>query len=191
MSSQGDDFPAFSLVGCHLRRFRPDDLDGVFAGLSDPRVIAHYGVSYENLAATKAQMQWYERILTTGEGIWWALASDSDDALMGACGLNDRDHAHHRADIGYWLLPQYWGQGLMRRAMPYVLTHGFEQLGIHRLHADVEPENVASVKLLQALGFTHEGTLRDVEYKDGRYLSLHQFSLLATDGAAIKMMSDG
>lgn len=189
MSTLTHDVPVFSVGDHHLRHLRPDDIEKVFAGLSDPRVIAHYGVSYDSLAATRAQMQWFDHLLATGEGIWWALAQKSDDALIGACGLNDHDHTHRRAEIGYWLLPPYWRQGLMRRALPHVLTYGFEQLGIHRIHADVEPENEASVRLLRAMGFTHEGTLRDVEYKNGRYLSLHQFSLLATDEAAVEIMA--
>ncbi|WP_236100859.1 GNAT family N-acetyltransferase [Pseudomonas argentinensis] len=55
---------------------------------------------------------------------------------------------------------------------------------MHRVHLDIEPENVASWRLAEKLGFSREGTLRDVEYKGGRYLSLHQYSLLSTDQAA-------
>lgn len=42
--------------------------------------------------------------------------------------------------------------------------------------------------LLEKLGFAHEGTLRDVEYKDGRYISLHQLSLIETDPAAVELI---
>jgi ribosomal-protein-alanine N-acetyltransferase len=56
------------------------------------------------------------------------------------------------------------------------------------VHADVEPENAASLHLLEKLGFAHEGTLRDVEYKDGRYISLHQLSLIETDPAAVELI---
>jgi ribosomal-protein-alanine N-acetyltransferase len=42
--------------------------------------------------------------------------------------------------------------------------------------------------LLEKLGFAHEGTLGDVEYKDGRYISLHQLSLIETDPAAVELI---
>ncbi|WP_416637894.1 hypothetical protein [Pseudomonas sp. OHS18] len=56
-------FPEFSFADCKLRCIRADDIEQVYAGLSDPRVIAHYGVSYSSLAATREQMLWYEQLL--------------------------------------------------------------------------------------------------------------------------------
>ncbi|WNW09792.1 GNAT family protein [Pseudomonas sp. DTU_2021_1001937_2_SI_NGA_ILE_001] len=179
--------PSFDLGELRLRPLRATDLPQVYAGLSDPRVIAHYGVSYDSLAAAEEQMAWYRHIVESGSGIWWALARQTDDQLIGACGFNDWCHPHRRIELGYWLLPHAWGQGLMRRALPVILVHALQTMGVHRVHADVEPENLPSVKLLQALGFTLEGTLRDVECKAGSFLSLHQFSLLASDPAADRL----
>jgi len=62
-------------------------------------------------------------------------------------------------------------------------------MGVHRIHLDIEPENTASWRLAEKLGFSRDGTLRDVEFKDGRYLSLHQYSLLATDQAARSLLA--
>ena len=60
-------------------------------------------------------------------------------------------------------------------------------MAVHRIHADVEPENIASSALLRHLGFVHEGTLRDVERKDGKFLSLEQYGLVSSDPAAIAL----
>lgn len=182
-------FPEFSFANGRLRRIRPDDIGQVYAGLSHPQVIAHYGVSYASLAATREQMHWYEQLLEDGTGIWWALADD-DDALIGACGFNDRNHQHRRVEMGYWLLPQHWQRGLMGQALPAILMHAFLAMGVHRIHLDIEPDNIASWRLAEKLGFSRDGTLRDVEFKDGRYLSLHQYSLLATDQAARALLGD-
>lgn len=72
----------------------------------------------------------------------------------------------------------------MSQALPIILRYAFSEMHIHRVHADVEPDNLASFNLLKKLGFIHEGTLRDVEYKDGKYLSLCQMGLIETDEAA-------
>ncbi|MBA1194091.1 GNAT family N-acetyltransferase [Pseudomonas entomophila] len=93
-------------------------------------------------------------------------------------------HAHRHAHLGYWLMPEHWRKGLLSEALPWILQYAFDHLQIHRVHADVEPENTASCALLRKVGFQLEGTLRDVEIKDGRFLSLHQYSLLASDPAA-------
>ncbi|MGK5025485.1 GNAT family N-acetyltransferase [Janthinobacterium sp. RB2R34] len=177
----------FDLGDYILRRIEARDIGQIFAGLSHPDVIAHYGVSYDSLDATTEQMLWYEQLLAEGTGIWWGIARREDDALIGACGLNDWLPAHRRIDLGYWLLPQYWGRGIMRTALPPILQHAFMRMNIHRVHADVEPDNLASANLLRTLGFVHEGTLRDVECKNGGHVSLHQFSLLATDPAAMNL----
>ncbi|MBD9656459.1 GNAT family N-acetyltransferase [Pseudomonas sp. PDM12] len=182
-------FPEFSFADCKLRCIRADDIEQVYAGLSDPRVIAHYGVSYSSLAATREQMLWYAQLLADEAGIWWALA-DNDDVLIGACGFNDWHHEYRRIEMGYWLLPDYWRRGLLQQALPCILRHALQAMGVHRIHLDIEPENVASWRLAEKLGFSREGTLRDVEYKDGRYLSLHQYSLLASDQAALALLAN-
>jgi len=129
-------------------------------------------------------MDWYERIFREESGIWWGIAGRGNDELVGACGFNDQNADHHSIQMGYWLLPEYWRSGIMSLALPIILRYAFSEMHIHRVHADVEPDNLASFNLLKKLGFTHEGTLRDVEYKDGKYLSLCQMGLIKTDEAA-------
>lgn len=188
LNDKASSVPEFALGDYILRRIRHEDIHIVFAGLSHPDVIAHYGVSYQTLEATAEQMQWYERLLSERQGIWWGIARHSDDQLVGACGFNDWRPDDHSIELGYWLLPSYWKRGIMRRALPHILRHAFMHMDIHRVHADVEPENPASFYLLRKLGFVHEGTLRDVEYKDGGYVSLHQLSLIKTDPTAIALL---
>jgi ribosomal-protein-alanine N-acetyltransferase len=129
-------------------------------------------------------MQWFEKIVAEQTGVWWAIADLKGDSMIGACGFNDWSQHHRRVELGYWLMPTYWRQGLLTEALPSVFRYAFEALGVHRIHADVEPANEASCALLRKLGFHHDGTLRDVELKDGEFLSLHQYSLLRTDPVA-------
>ncbi|MFK3907974.1 GNAT family N-acetyltransferase [Pseudomonas monteilii] len=174
-------FPEFSLERIRLRKILPMHTADVYRALSDPRVIAHYGVSYSSLAETEEQMRWFEQIVAEQSGIWWGISLGNQSSLIGACGFNDWSHAHRKAEIGYWLMPEYWRQGFLSEALPSMLRYGFDTMGLHRVHADVEPENGPSCALLRKCGFQLEGTLRDVEFKEGRFLSLHQYSLLSTD----------
>ncbi|MDZ3826813.1 GNAT family N-acetyltransferase [Pseudomonas monsensis] len=185
-----DDFPEFFLPRCTLRRIHRRDVDAIFAGLSNPQVVACYGVSYDSLEATDEQMRWYDALLEERKGIWWGIAQPGQDELVGACGFNDWSHADRSLEIGYWLMPEYWGQGLMQACLPTIIRFALGTLGVHRIHADVEPENPASSRLLERLGFVFEGTLRELEYKHERFLSLHQYSLLATDPAGRALLAD-
>ncbi len=184
------DFPEFFLPSCTLRRIHRNDVQAIFLGLSNPQVIAHYGVSYDSLEAADEQMRWYDALLEEHRGIWWGITLPGRSELIGACGFNDWSHSDRSLDIGYWLMPQHWGRGLMQECLAAILRFALSLLGVHRIHADVEPENPASTRLLERIGFVFEGTLRDVEYKGGRFLSLHQYSLLATDPAGRALLED-
>ncbi|MBB3122027.1 GNAT family N-acetyltransferase [Pseudoduganella violacea] len=164
-----------------LRDFTDDDIGHVFAGLSHPDVIRHYGVSYATLQECQAQMAWFKSLRDNDSGQWMALEALSGGAFLGAVGVSSLLRQHHSAELGYWLLPQFWGHGYMREALAGFLRHAFSELGLHRISAVVEVDNTASRKLLDALNFTMEGVQRDCEIKHGKYISLLSYSLLSSD----------
>jgi len=175
-------FPELCTTRFLLRRILPADRDIVFRGLSDPRVVAHYGVSYATLEATQVQMSWFEEIFAQGTGVWWGICRPSyPSELLGAAGLNDLCARHRRAELGYWLLPEHWGQGVARECVTTLLRHAFERMHLYRVGAEVDVGNARSIRLLRRLGFQFEGTRRAYELKDGRHLDLMLFARLASD----------
>lgn len=171
-------FPVLQKPGLILRQIKPSDQAAVFQGLSDPQVVRYYGVEYHSFTDTRIQMDWYRDTLRQGSGIWWAITRPAADGLIGACGLYNIQAQHRKAELGYWLLPAYWGQGLMRPALEAVTAYGFSALHLHRIEAYVETENAASARLLQKLDFQREGILRDSEIKQGRFISLEIYAKL-------------
>lgn len=173
-----NDFHILSTNRLLLRQFKPDDLENIFRGLSDPEIIKYYGVSYSSLEDTKNQLNFFYDLEKNGTGIWWAICSADNKIFNGACGLNDLDKDHKKAEIGYWLLKEHWGKGYITEAIPLVIKYGFEQLGLHRIEAVVETENTNSKKLMERLDFGHEGTLMECELKNGKYISLDIYAKL-------------
>jgi [ribosomal protein S5]-alanine N-acetyltransferase len=165
----------------YLLQFNPDDLDFVFEGLSHPEVIRFYGVNFHTLEATKIQMEWYNNLLTERTGIWWKIVNRQTGERVGAIGMNNYQQQHKRTEIGYWLLPKYWKQGIISEVLPIVIDHLFTKEGIHRIEAMVEEGNESSCNVLQKANFRHEGIMRDCEIKNRNYISLHIYSLLSTD----------
>ena len=163
-----------------LRQISAEDRPNIFRGLSHPEVIPYYGVSYDSLEATQEQMDWYTSLEKTGAGIWWAVCEQASGAFVGAGGLNDVSAQHRKAEIGFWLLPNYWGKGYMQEAMTPIIDYGFNDLNLHRIEGFVESENVNCQRGIAKLGFTHEGTMVDSEWKDGRFVSLMVYALLAS-----------
>lgn len=159
-----------------LRKFIPSDLENVFIGLSHPEVIKYYGVSYDSLEATKEQMEWFSNLEKTETGIWWAICDKESGLFLGAGGLNDLSKTNKKAEIGFWLLPEHWGKGYMTETMPIILDYSFRVLGIHRIEGFVDTENSNCKRAMDRLDFTHEGTMRDSEFKNGEFISVDIYS---------------
>ncbi len=133
----------------------------VFEGLSHPDVIRYYGVSYKTIDDTKAQMKFFADLEKEGTGICWAICSLDNKMFYGAGGLNSLSKKHRKAEVGFWLLNNFWRQGIITEAMPLICQYSFDKLKLHRIEGFVETENVNSKKAMNRLAFTHEGTIRN------------------------------
>lgn len=171
-------FPEFVTERCLLRQIRPDDQQHIFNGLSHPEVVPFYGVQFSTFEATAEQMQWYADLEEKRTGIWWAICDRIDGSFLGAGGLNSRDETHRKAEIGFWLLPEHWRKGVMQEVMPVIWNYGFDHLDLHRIEGFVESENICCIKAMSKLPFQYEGTMRDCELKNGKWISLEIYALV-------------
>ena len=122
-------FPIYKTNRFVLRPFNENDLDNVFMGLSDPAVIKYYGVHYTSREETRKQLSWFAELEKNGTGIWWAVCSPDLSLFYGAAGLNYLNKEHRKAEIGCWILPQYWGGGIMQEVIAFVMDYGFSMSG--------------------------------------------------------------
>lgn len=97
----------------------------------------------------------YDRV---GFGLY-VVETKGDEMPIGICGLLKRDTLEH-PDIGFAFLPWFWSKGYAFESAAAVLHYGRTTLGIRKILAIVSPDNEASIKLLQRLGFSYEGTRR-------------------------------
>lgn len=151
-----------------LRKIVDSDIQNIYNGLSNPLVIKYYGVSFDSLEATKVQMQWYEKPAQ----YWWAICSKDNQVFYGAGGLNDLSEENNKAEIGLWLLPDFWGKGIMREVIPLICDYGFDKLGLHSIEGFVESNNQNCKRAMAKLDFTHEGTIKEYEIKNDEPISV-------------------
>lgn len=166
------EFPSIRTDRFLLRSFTDSDLEYVFKGLSNPEVIKYYGVSYSTIEETREQMDFFSNLLKDGTGIWWAVCSHDNKIFYGAGGLNNLSRKHKKAEIGFWLLTEFWRQGIMTTVLPLICQYGFDIAGLHRIEGWVETDNINCKKAIEKLGFYREGTLKDCEIKHGQFISL-------------------
>ena len=150
--------PALVTERLHLRPVESKDQQKVFEGFSNPQVLKHLTVSYPTFEATAEQMAWYANNRETGTGYAWAVCKKGEPDLMGVFSIYYLNKEHRRCELGYWLLPDYWGLGYTAEGIAAITHHAFSNLNIHRIAAEIEPENTASWRMLQKLGFEKDGT---------------------------------
>jgi ribosomal-protein-alanine N-acetyltransferase len=86
---------------------------------------------------------------------YWPLYSLRDGDHVGCCGLRPYRPAEKIHELGFHLRPRYWGQGLAREAASAVIAFAFHSAGAAALSAGHHPENAASKKVLETLGFAY------------------------------------
>lgn len=178
-------FPELSTERFLLQRILPEDQAFVFEGLSHPQVIPFYGVRYDSFEAAKAQMDWYEKLWREGSGVPWKIVDKETKEKIGVIAVYHYQPVHKKAEIGFWLLPQFWHKGIATETLKAVINYWQKRKGLHRLEAFVEEGNKASDAVLKKIGFAYEGTMRECEIKNGKYISLRMYSLLSSDKVSL------
>ena len=85
---------------------------------------------------------------------------------------------HYRAEVGYMLNTGNHQQGIMFEAIQKVIEFGFTNMKLHSIEANINPENIASKKLLEKTGFVREAYFKENYYFNGRFNDTEIYSLL-------------
>lgn len=149
--------PTLTTDRLRLRQLRGEDAEALHPVLSDTEVMRWWSSGpHGSLDETAAYLGYN---VADGQGhLCWAITM-GDDVARGWVMLSDRRPGV--AEIGYILARDQWGNGIAHEAIKRVIGHGFTDMSLRRIFADTDPENTASVALLQRLGFQREGLLRD------------------------------
>lgn len=90
------------------------------------------------------------------------------------------------AGAGYILAKQMRGKGYAEEALRAFLDYAFDTLDLHRIHLDIDPENSASIRLAQRIGFRWEGLFRENFHRDGEFLDSIYYAMLAREWRALR-----
>lgn len=115
----------------------------------------------------------------------WGVALPNN-LIIGTVTLFHLDFDHRRAEVGYALDRAHWGKGYMGEALEALLGYSFGVLDLHRIEADVDPRNAASIRTLERLGFQREGYLRERWQVSGEIQDALFYGLLRPDWETVK-----
>ncbi|PXV63863.1 ribosomal-protein-serine acetyltransferase [Dysgonomonas alginatilytica] len=101
------------------------------------------------------------------------------DKFIGRIGFNHMDPLNHKAEIGYWIIEEAQGKGIITRSVKELLMLGFTELNLNKIVIRAAIGNTKSRNIPEKLGFTQEGIERDGELLvDNKYTDLAVYGLL-------------
>ena len=134
--------------------------------------------TWQSLADGQAWFKRIEALNATGNGLQFVVLEKSSGQIVATCLLFRYDEQSARAELGYVLGREHWGQGLMHEALCALITYAFGAYALRRIEAEVNPANEASCRLIEKLGFTHEGVLRHRWFSKGSTHDTNIYGLL-------------
>ncbi|MEO8532729.1 MAG: GNAT family N-acetyltransferase [Flavobacterium sp.] len=172
-------FPVIETERLLLKRITNDDVKEVFELRSDPETMKY--IPRPLVKTTEDALEhiaMIEEKIVTNVGINWGITLKDNPKLLGIIGYYRIQPENYRAEIGYMLLPEFHGQGIIPEAVNKLIRYGFDDLKLHSIEAVIDPENLASEKVLEKCGFVKEAHLKEAEYYEGVFLDKVIYSLL-------------
>ncbi|WP_369959477.1 GNAT family N-acetyltransferase [Pseudomonas benzenivorans] len=154
-------FPVIETERLTLKPLVIDDLDSLLEIFSDPEVMRYWNTAA--WATTKDSLDFINdsnNSMQRQEALILGVHLKSTGELAGKCMLFSYDKESKRAEIGFGLCRSCWGKGYISEAGEALIQYGFNSLGLRRIEAEIDPENLSSAKALEKLGFSREGLLR-------------------------------
>jgi ribosomal-protein-alanine N-acetyltransferase len=174
-------FPVLETERLRLRRFRLEDIDAMHAAFGSAQAMRHWSTPpLKTRAETARRARGMMKIDAQDQWLRWAIARRRDDVCIGMINYFARNVVSRRLELGWILAPRHQGKGYAREAARAVIRYCIDVIGTHRIEATIMPENVASIRLAESLGFRLEGgPLRDFWRRGEEYRSALIYGLLA------------
>jgi len=174
--------PTLYTARLRLRPFAETDADALFALHSDAHVLRYWDSSpWSDPARAQRFLETCRQMAEDGTGVRLAMDRSSDGAFIGWCTLNRWNPEFRSASLGYCLTEAAWGQGYATEAARALLDWAFAALDLNRVQAETDTRNLASARVLEKVGFRHEGTLREDCIVNGEVSDSWVFGLLRRD----------
>ena len=168
-----------------LRRMMVADTEDMYEYASRPDVTKYLTwYPHPDRTYTREYLQYLGNRYSAGMFYDWAVVYEPDCKMVGTCGFTSFNCASDSAEVGYVLNPEYWGKGIATEALTRVLRFAFEELKLHRVEARFIQENERSRRVMEKVGMTFEGIMREGMLIKGNYVNVGVCSILVSEWLA-------
>lgn len=161
-----------------IRPFKLSDADDFLKWAADEKV-THY-LRWNSIQSKEESLKYIQEVAIPHP---WRQSICLDDHSIGYISVRPESGSdQHRAHLGYAVGSNYWGRGIVTKAMKMTIPRVFEKFPyLVRLEALVEEENIGSQRVLEKVGFKKEGLLRKYGFNKGEIRDMFIYSFLLTD----------
>ena len=175
-------FPKLETERLLLTEFFKSDAEELFKIRSDERVQKYLDRDlHKTVEESELMIDGMINTYNSKEGINWIIRKKDSLNVIGYIGYWRMIRNNVRAEIGYAMKPEYWGNGYMQEALSKVIKFGFNEFCLHSIEANVNPDNANSIKLLEKFGFKKEAYFKEDYFYNGKFLDTAIYSLLEKD----------
>ena len=160
MAKQPAPHPTLATPRLRLRQFRAEDADAMHECFANAEAMRFWNrpVHTKRIETERVVRNCID--CTPSYYRFWAVADAGTDRCLGLVNYHDGHIRSQRAAIGYIVNPARQRQGIATEAVSAMLDFCFDEIGLHRVQAFIDPDNIASRMLVEKLGFRCEGLLR-------------------------------
>jgi ribosomal-protein-alanine N-acetyltransferase len=162
-----------------LRQITSNDVNEIFELRSNPETMKYIPRPLvTTIDEAMGHIKMIQDKIETNEGINWAITLKNSPKMIGIIGHYRVRWEHFRSEIGYMLLPEYHGKGIVSEAIQLMIHYGFNDMKMHSLEAIIDPKNIASARVLEKNNFIKEAHLTQNEFYDGKFLDTVIYSIV-------------
>jgi [ribosomal protein S5]-alanine N-acetyltransferase len=162
-----------------LRKITPDDLEDMYSYCSNDDVAKYVTWStHRSFADTKGFVDFVLNQYENGLIAPWGMEYKETGRLVGTIDFVSWQPHHRTAEIGYVISPEYWGKGLTPEASRELIRFGFEKMDLVRIQARCFVENIASQRVMEKVGMSFEGIIRNGMLVKGQHWDIKLYSII-------------
>ncbi|MCL4562313.1 MAG: GNAT family N-acetyltransferase [Chloroflexi bacterium] len=179
-------FPPLTTPRLLIRRLCAEDAAEIFAYRSDPETARFQAWGTESLKQVQDFIESLTQIEPDTPGTWFqvGICLEETGALIGDCGMRFPAEDERQAEIGITLASAYRGQGYAAEALEGIFDYLFFTLGKHRVFGSVDPQNRASLALLERVGMRREAHFREGLWFKGAWVDDVIYAILEKEWKA-------
>lgn len=177
-------FPVLATDRLLLRQIEMEDMNEFFLLKSDERLLSGYDAKSRSYEEAISKLRELNEDIDANVSITWGITRKNENRLIGSVCFWNIFPLLNKAEIGYELMTDWQGKGIMREAVKKIIDFGFGVMGLKVIEAVLNPDNLQSVKLLEINGFTGGTDLCAMDVSCDVFLKRRTYTLNVFDYCA-------